>query len=58
MKNLVNLLKDENGATAIEYGLIVAGLAVFIAIVIFTMGDSLANMFGALSSEMQENMPE
>lgn len=48
---------SQDAATAIEYGLIVAGLAVFIAIVVFTMGDSLGTMFGALNTEMQDNLP-
>jgi len=48
---------NEDGATAIEYGLIVAGLAIFIAVVVFTMGDSLTTMFGSLNTEMQDNLP-
>ena len=48
---------NKDGATAIEYGLIVAGLAIFIAVVVFTMGDSLTTMFGSLNTEMQDNLP-
>lgn len=32
-------LSDENGATAIEYGLIAGGVSVFVATAIWTLGD-------------------
>ncbi|MGI9373941.1 MAG: Flp family type IVb pilin [Hyphomicrobiales bacterium] len=32
-------LNDENGATAIEYGLIAGGVSVFVATAIWTLGD-------------------
>lgn len=38
-------LRSESGATAIEYGLIAAGIAVAIAAVVFAFGDELATMF-------------
>tara|TARA_R100001143_G_scaffold50523_1_gene45474 strand:+ start:349 stop:558 length:210 start_codon:yes stop_codon:yes gene_type:complete len=45
-------LKNEDGATAIEYGLIAAGIALAIAAVVFTMGDSLKEMFYGMSDEI------
>ena len=45
---------DESGATAIEYGLIAAGIAVGIAVVVFTFGDDLANLFGDMSDQLGE----
>ena len=36
---------DERGATAIEYGLIAAGIAIAIVIVVFAVGNSLENLF-------------
>lgn len=41
--------KADDGATAIEYGLIAAGIAVAISAVVFVFGDSLAGMFGDMS---------
>ena len=38
-------LRDEDGATAIEYGLIAAGIAIAIVLIVFAVGDSLANLF-------------
>ncbi len=38
-------VRSEKGATAIEYGLIAAGIAVAIAAVVFTFGEALQAMF-------------
>lgn len=38
-------VRSEKGATAIEYGLIAAGIAVAISAVVFTFGDELRTMF-------------
>lgn len=45
-------LKDEDGATAIEYGLIAAGIAVAIAAVVGLLGDELALAFGDVQAEI------
>ncbi len=44
-KLLVRFANDESGATAIEYGLIAAGIAVAIATIVKTVGTSLNTMF-------------
>lgn len=38
-------LRNEDGATAIEYGLIAAGIAIAIVAVVFTLGDEVAGTF-------------
>jgi pilus assembly protein Flp/PilA len=43
-------LANQKGATAIEYGLIAAGIAVAISVVVFTFGDDLENLFAGLST--------
>lgn len=45
-------LKKEDGATAIEYGLIAAGVAVVIAAVIFAVGDELVTMFTTVQTDL------
>ena len=45
--------KDENGATAIEYGLIAAGIAIAILAAVFTLGDSLNNIFTNVSNVVE-----
>lgn len=42
----------EEGATAIEYGLIAAGIAVAISAVVFTFGEDLAAMFSNMATEI------
>ena len=42
MKNLLmSFLRNESGATAIEYGLIAAGISVAIVTIVSTVGESL-----------------
>jgi pilus assembly protein Flp/PilA len=53
MKNLVvRLMKDESGATAIEYGLIAAGISVAIITIVQGLGTKLANAFTSVSSKL------
>lgn len=42
---LRRFLRDENGATAIEYGLIAAGISVAIITVVQGLGTKLSNVF-------------
>ena len=44
-KFVTRFLKDESGATAIEYGLIVALIAVVIATIVSTLGTHLKDAF-------------
>ena len=50
--NLVNFLRDENGVTAIEYGLIAALIAVAIIAALNQLGTSLTNNFNEISTNM------
>jgi len=45
-------LRTEKGATAIEYGLIAAGIAVAISVVVFAFGDQLAALFTDMGAEV------
>jgi pilus assembly protein Flp/PilA len=51
-KMLKKFMRNEEGATAIEYGLIAAGIAVAIAVVVFTVGSKLLLMFESVSSKL------
>ncbi|MBR0975563.1 MULTISPECIES: Flp family type IVb pilin [Bradyrhizobium] len=54
MKNtLKNFLADETGATAIEYGLIAAGIALAIITVVNGMGSKLNTKFGSISTSLK-----
>jgi pilus assembly protein Flp/PilA len=54
LKNRVaSLVKEDKGATAIEYGLIAAGVVIAIVAVIFSIGDELARLFGDVQTNLQ-----
>ncbi len=46
-------LRNEDGATAIEYGLIAAGIAVAIAVIVGTVGTDITATFQTVSDELQ-----
>jgi len=41
---------DERGASAVEYGLLIAGVAALIVVVIFAFGDTIKNVFSETCS--------
>jgi pilus assembly protein Flp/PilA len=45
-----SFLRDESGATAIEYGLIAAGISVAIVVVVQGLGTKLTNVFTNVST--------
>ncbi|HEY0900871.1 MAG TPA: Flp family type IVb pilin [Micavibrio sp.] len=45
-------VKSEEGATAIEYGLIAGGISLAIMAAVFVAGDSLGGMFGSISTAL------
>jgi pilus assembly protein Flp/PilA len=54
MKSLIlSFFKDESGATAIEYGLIAAGIAIAIITAVNGVGTSLSTNFGTISSSLK-----
>ena len=52
-KFLSNFIADQKGATAIEYGLIAAGIAVAIISIVNGLGDHLATTFSNVDSQMK-----
>jgi pilus assembly protein Flp/PilA len=51
MKSLiVRFVREESGATAVEYGLVAAGISVAIIAVIQGLGNNLKTAFTSLSS--------
>jgi pilus assembly protein Flp/PilA len=54
MKNLIaRFVKDESGATAIEYGLIAAGISLAIIAVVNGLGTSLNTKFNSISTSLK-----
>jgi pilus assembly protein Flp/PilA len=54
MKNIARFLKDESGATAIEYGLIAACISVAIIAVVQGVGTKLTSTFTAVSEGLEK----
>lgn len=54
MRTLIwKFMRNEQGATAIEYGLIAAGISVAIIAVVQGLGTNLNNTFSSVSSALQ-----
>jgi pilus assembly protein Flp/PilA len=52
-RDLKRFLRDESGATAVEYALILAAIAGLIMVVVFTLGGKVKGSF----DKMQKGMP-
>jgi len=50
---LRRFLDDDRGATAIEYGLIAAGIAVAIIVTVQTLGTQLDTTFSSISTSLK-----
>ena len=54
MKNLISrFVKDQSGATAIEYGLIAAGISLAIIAVVNGLGTNLNTKFTSINSSLK-----
>ena len=53
MEKLLKFLKEEEGVTAIEYGLIAALIAVAIVTILGTVGDKLVTTFTSVSDKLK-----
>ena len=54
MKNMISrFVKDESGATAIEYGLIAAGISLAIIAVVNGLGTNLNTKFTSINSSLK-----
>ena len=53
MSRVFAFLKDESGATAIEYGLIAAGISIVIIASVNSVGSSLNSRFDTISTQLK-----
>jgi pilus assembly protein Flp/PilA len=54
MRNLIaRFVKDESGATAIEYGLIAAGISLAIIAVVNGLGTNLTSKFSSINNSLK-----
>lgn len=45
--------RDERGASAVEYGLLIAGIAALIVVIVFAFGGIIGEVFSDTCSEVQ-----
>ena len=53
VKKIKAFLRDESAATAIEYGLIAAGISVAVIAVVNGIGTKLHTSFGSISTQLK-----
>ena len=53
MKTLIRFFNEENGATAIEYGLIAALISVAAITAMTNLGTTLSTLFGNISTKLR-----
>jgi pilus assembly protein Flp/PilA len=53
MSTIKRFVRDESGATAIEYGLIAAGISVAIVTIVQTVGTSLTTTFTTVNTGLK-----
>jgi pilus assembly protein Flp/PilA len=54
-KTFNDLMVDEGGASAVEYGLLVAGIAAVIVIIVFTLGGIVKASFQKVCTALNNN---
>jgi pilus assembly protein Flp/PilA len=52
-RTVLNFLSDESGATAIEYGLIAAGISLAIIAIVNALGTNLNSKFSDINSSLK-----
>ena len=52
VSKLKGFWKDEEGATAVEYGIMVAAIAAVIVAVVFVVGEKVDNAFEAVNGNL------
>ncbi len=52
LRNLINVLRDDEGATLVEYGLLVALIAAVCIGVVTTLGTSISTKFSTVNTDI------
>jgi pilus assembly protein Flp/PilA len=57
MKTIVNFLRDEEGASAVEYGLLIGLIAVALITVLGLLGTGLEGLFSSVENQLPGGAP-
>jgi len=52
MHNLLDLIRDERGATAVEYGVLMAGVAGVVMLMVWMIGQKLNNVLSDIANKL------
>jgi pilus assembly protein Flp/PilA len=52
MKMLTQIIRDEEGQGMVEYGLIIAGIALLVIAAIWLLGPKIADMFNKINNQL------
>lgn len=52
MERIRRFFRDEEGATAVEYGLMVAAIAAVIVAIVFALGQNVSNAFNSVNASL------
>lgn len=52
MRQIMAFVNDEEGASAVEYGLLIAGIAAVVMVAIYAIGTALNTKFEAVASKL------
>ena len=53
MKAIINFIKDDQGETAVEYGIMIAAIAAVIVAVVYAIGVKTKTGFDAVNANMK-----
>jgi len=57
MKKLIGFFRDEEGATAVEYGIMVAAIAAVIVAIVLTLGGQVSTAFQTVVTALRPAAP-
>jgi len=52
MRQIMAFVNDEEGASAVEYGLLIAGIAAVVMVAIYAIGTALNTKFTAVQTQL------
>jgi pilus assembly protein Flp/PilA len=52
MKMIMNFIRDEEGASAVEYALLVGGIAAVVMATIYALGGQINTLFGSVNTQL------
>lgn len=56
VRNVVNARRSDEGASAVEYGLLVAAIAALIVVIVFALGGIIRDVFKDTCDEIKSNV--